>query len=59
MAKQIIDEYEARKYIDNRKEYYIERLGYDIEKAEESAYCDLQAINSLRLLLRTERKQLK
>ena len=42
MAKQIIDEYEARKYIDNRKEYYIERLGYDIEKAEELAYCDLQ-----------------
>lgn len=41
MDKQIIDEYEAREYIDNRKQYYIE-CGNDDEKAESLAYCDLQ-----------------
>ena len=41
MDKKIIDEYEARAYIDNRKEYYNE-CGYDDEKSEELAYCDLQ-----------------
>lgn len=41
MKKQSIDEYEARAYIDSRKEYYIE-FGYDDEKAEGLAYCDLQ-----------------
>lgn len=41
MAKQTIDEYEAREYIDNRKEYYIE-CGCDDEKAEGLAYYDLQ-----------------
>ena len=41
MDKHTIDEYEARAYIDNRKEHYIE-CGYDDEEAEGLAYCDLQ-----------------
>ena len=41
MDKQIIDEYEAREYIDTRKEYY-NKCGYNDEKSEELAYCDLQ-----------------
>jgi len=41
MDKQTINEYDAREYIDNRKEYYIE-CGYDDEKAEGLSYCDLQ-----------------
>ena len=41
MDKQKINEYDARDYIDNRKDYYI-LAGHDEEKAEQLAYCDLQ-----------------